>query len=325
MQCTGYSVVRGTDVRAFGVEVIDVVDDRASGTGPRILVQGVGAGGRRDRDRAGLLRLADLLPRRRRGRSATSARSRSRSASTAGRSCWRRRSRRSSATPSTRRRPSSAGATLARARPLAAPLTVTGLEHAARRARCSGPRAKRGRLVLAAPAGPLGSFPRPAAARPARRSPSATRRATSPRARSAPSRTPTRDRVWGFGHPLDGVGARALLLQDAYVFRVVNNPRRDRRVGRRRTSTPRPGTTSARSPTTRSTRSSGASAALPATIPVRVFATDLDTGAKRTVATNVADESARRPADRRLDPLASSRRSPSRRPRARCSAARPRG
>ena len=30
--------------------------------------------------------------------------------------------------------------------------------------------------------------------------------------------------MWGFGHPLDGVGGRALLLQDAYVFRVVNNP-----------------------------------------------------------------------------------------------------
>src|SRR5215210_6508073 len=39
MQCTGYSVVRGTDIASFGVEVIDVVDDRASGTGPRILVK----------------------------------------------------------------------------------------------------------------------------------------------------------------------------------------------------------------------------------------------------------------------------------------------
>src|SRR5918992_6114692 len=39
MQCTGYSVVRGTDVSSFGVEVIDVVDDRASGSGPRILVR----------------------------------------------------------------------------------------------------------------------------------------------------------------------------------------------------------------------------------------------------------------------------------------------
>ena len=32
------------------------------------------------------------------------------------------------------------------------------------------------------------------------------------------------DRVWAFGHPLEGAGARALLLQDAYVFRVINNP-----------------------------------------------------------------------------------------------------
>jgi hypothetical protein len=39
MQCTGYSVVRGTDVAAFGVEVIDVVDDRTTGSGPRILVR----------------------------------------------------------------------------------------------------------------------------------------------------------------------------------------------------------------------------------------------------------------------------------------------
>ena len=32
------------------------------------------------------------------------------------------------------------------------------------------------------------------------------------------------DRVWVFGHQLEGVGRRALLLQDAYVFRIVNNP-----------------------------------------------------------------------------------------------------
>ena len=32
------------------------------------------------------------------------------------------------------------------------------------------------------------------------------------------------DRVWVFGHQLEGVGRRALLLQDAYVFRMVNNP-----------------------------------------------------------------------------------------------------
>ena len=32
------------------------------------------------------------------------------------------------------------------------------------------------------------------------------------------------DRVWVFGHQLEGVGRRALLLQDAYVFRIINNP-----------------------------------------------------------------------------------------------------
>ena len=30
--------------------------------------------------------------------------------------------------------------------------------------------------------------------------------------------------VWGFGHANDGVGRRSLLLQDAYVFRVIDNP-----------------------------------------------------------------------------------------------------
>jgi hypothetical protein len=32
------------------------------------------------------------------------------------------------------------------------------------------------------------------------------------------------DRVWAFGHPFDGLGARGLFLQDAYVYTIVNNP-----------------------------------------------------------------------------------------------------
>ncbi len=32
------------------------------------------------------------------------------------------------------------------------------------------------------------------------------------------------DRVWAFGHQLDGAGRRSLLLQDAYVYTVVGNP-----------------------------------------------------------------------------------------------------
>src|SRR4051794_41749028 len=40
MHCTGYSVVRGTDISTFDVEVLDVVDGDPDETGPRILVQG---------------------------------------------------------------------------------------------------------------------------------------------------------------------------------------------------------------------------------------------------------------------------------------------
>jgi hypothetical protein len=32
------------------------------------------------------------------------------------------------------------------------------------------------------------------------------------------------DKVYGFGHPFDGTGVRSLLLQDAYVYDVVSNP-----------------------------------------------------------------------------------------------------
>ncbi|HEU4658163.1 MAG TPA: hypothetical protein VFR97_11585 [Capillimicrobium sp.] len=32
------------------------------------------------------------------------------------------------------------------------------------------------------------------------------------------------EKVWGFGHPLEAAGRRSLLLQDAYVYAVVDNP-----------------------------------------------------------------------------------------------------
>src|SRR6185295_9015572 len=39
MQCTGYSVIRGTEISSFDVEIIDVIDGDASGEGPRLLVR----------------------------------------------------------------------------------------------------------------------------------------------------------------------------------------------------------------------------------------------------------------------------------------------
>ncbi len=173
------------------------------------------------------------------------------------------------------------------ARPLAAPLTVTGLGtrlgSALQRAA-----AKRGRLLLAAPAGPLGSFPvqqlRPGSA-------FGVGYASGDIAVGAIGTVAYTDgdSVWGFGHEFEAVGARSLLLQDAYVFRVVNNPVA---IGGE------PGTykyAAAGHDIGTLTNDAldavvGRVGGLPATVPVRVLATDLDTGATRSIATIVADE-----------------------------------
>src|SRR5918992_1435619 len=43
MQCTGYSVVQGTTISSFDVEVLDVVDGDPASDGPRILFEVSGA------------------------------------------------------------------------------------------------------------------------------------------------------------------------------------------------------------------------------------------------------------------------------------------
>ena len=281
------------------------------GAGPRILVSASGPAVDETGIGPGLLRLADLLPRRAAARRATSARSPRRSASTAARSCWRRRSRRSSATRSTRRtRRERRRATLARARPLAAPLTVTGLNP--RLGSALQRRPPQARAARARGAGrPARLVPRPAAAARARRSASATRRATSRPARSARSRTRTAT-ACGASATRSTASARARCCsQDAYVFRVINNPlaiadiagtykyaaaghdvgtlTNDALDGRRRARR-RPARDGARCASSRPTSTPARSA-------------------------RVGDErrrrGARRPADRQLDPVASSRRSPS--------------
>jgi hypothetical protein len=98
------------------------------------------------------------------------------------------------------------------------------------------------------------------------------------------------DRVWGFGHPLEGVGGRALLLQDAYVFHVVNNPLSIPGIA----GTYKYAATGHDIGTLTNDALSavaGRVGGLPVTVPVRVSASDLDTGKKQSVITNVADES----------------------------------
>ena len=99
------------------------------------------------------------------------------------------------------------------------------------------------------------------------------------------------DRVWGFGHPLDGVGARSLLLQDAYIFRVINNPSASfDSFGSYKYGA----AGHALGTLTNDALNAvvGRVGPLPATVPVTVTARDLDTGAERVVQTDVADEAA---------------------------------
>ena len=240
MQCKGYSVIQGTEISEFDVEILDVIDGDASGEGPRLLVRvsgpaiegtGVGPGfsgspiycdGRNagaiseslgeyggdvvlatpieailgasaDPPSEGDGRLAD-----RRGREGGAATS-----------------RRGRASARDRR-------ILARAKPLATPLTVSGVGRTLGRA-LERAGARVGRPLLAAPAGPLGSFP-PQPMRPGASVGVSYSQGDIQIGAIGTVAYTDEDRVWGFGHPFEGAGERRLLLQDAYVYRVINNP-----------------------------------------------------------------------------------------------------
>ncbi|TMK62039.1 MAG: hypothetical protein E6G53_14920 [Actinobacteria bacterium] len=110
-------------------------------------------------------------------------------------------------------------------RRLATPLTVSGLTPLLAQRLTAAARAQ-GVPVYASPAGPLGSFPRqqlrPGAS-------VAAGLASGNLGFSAIGTVTYTDgnAVWAFGHPLDAAGRRALLMQDAYVYTVVNNPNGD--------------------------------------------------------------------------------------------------
>ena len=143
---------------SFAVEVLDVVDDRTTRDGPRILVRASGPAVDETGIGPGFSGLADPLPRR--GRRAAEHRR-----DLGGDRRVRRQGRaghadRGDPRPSRRRAARRArAAPLARARPLATPLTVSGLNPRLGAPRCSARRRSRGARVLATPAGPLGSLP----------------------------------------------------------------------------------------------------------------------------------------------------------------------
>ena len=217
LHCTGLSVIHGTTISSFNVDVLDVLVGDPSATFARILIRvsgpavddtGVGPGfsgspiycnGRN----AGAISegigqygntvvlatpIEEILG------------ARPRTASTA----------------------RVAPALLKRAKPLATPMTVSGasphmlalLQRAAKRG---------GRVLLDAPPGPLGGYPVqplvPGAA-------VAASFSTGELAFGGVGTVAYVDgsTVFAFGHQLDGAGPRNLFLQDAYVFGVIGNP-----------------------------------------------------------------------------------------------------
>jgi hypothetical protein len=109
-----------------------------------------------------------------------------------------------------------------RARNLSEPLTITGVS-APLQGYLTRAAARSGRALYFAPSRPLYTFPpqtlRPGAA-------VAVGLASGDVTAGAIGTVSYTDgnRVWAFGHPLDSAGRRSLLLEDAYVYDVINNP-----------------------------------------------------------------------------------------------------
>jgi hypothetical protein len=306
MKCTGYSVIRGTDISSFDVEILDVIDGDASGEGPRLLIRvsgpavdstGIGPGFSGSpiycRDDEGTSRNAGAISESigQYGGDVVLATpieailgtplqgvSGGKPTAKAARSAR-------PASASRRRRDD---ALAARARPLATPLTVTGINPTLGRALEAAGRRKN-RQVLAAPAGPLGSFPEQTMRPGASVGVSYSSGDIQVGAIGTVAYTDG-DQVWAFGHPFEGAGRRDLFLQDAYVYRVIDNPL----ASGTDASTYKLaslGHTLGSITNDANNAVAGRTGALPPTIPVRVFANDLDTGRRQVTGIRVADES----------------------------------
>ena len=286
MRCSGLSVIRGTSVSQFEVEIVDVLRGDPASLGPRILVRvsgpavdttGIGPGfsgspiycpdgtgaapvvgaiseglGQYGNFVALATPIEEVL-----GVQPT-------------------------APPEAR----PASTLLRAARPLAMPLTVSGLSSPVRTAMLAAAR-RTGTRLLAVPSGPAAAYP-PYPLDPG--TAVAVGLSSGDVALAAIGTVTYRDgeRLWAFGHPLDGAGRRSLPLLDAYVFSIIANP-----LGTFEATTYK--LASAGRPVgTLTTDGNGAIAgrigAPPPTIPLTVTARDQASDRTRTLHVDVADE-----------------------------------
>lgn len=289
MHCTARSVLKGTAISTFSADVVDVVAGGRGGDPPYLLVKvsggsvdatGVGPGFSGSPvtcpDAQGVMRIAGAI---------------SEGLGEYG-------NHTALATPiesilgepvdppaETRRVP----ALLRAARPLATPLSVSGLSPSVARL-AQRAAARDGRVIYASPARPrAASFP-PQALAPG--SAMAVGLAGGDVTAGAIGTVAyvDGDRVWSFGHQLDGAGRRSLLLQDAYVYDVIDNPVASADLQTYKFAAPGHdlGTL------TQDGMSAvvGRLGSLPARFPLKVVATDLDHGTVRSADITVADEAA---------------------------------
>jgi hypothetical protein len=181
--------------------------------------------------------------------------------------------------------PSSAPRTDFKTRPLLGPLTFGGLSPSLL-ALVQKAGDKDNRLVVAAPSGYIPDFPVqplvPGAA-------VAASYSTGVIQTGAVGTVTYRDGndVYLFGHELDAAGRRSLFLQDAYVFGVIDNPDPTLEPSYKLAS---PGHTLGTITSDTPNAVIGTVGAPPAQIPVNVTAHDVDTGQTITEDTDVADE-----------------------------------
>jgi hypothetical protein len=179
-----------------------------------------------------------------------------------------------------------ASALLRSAKPLASPLTVSGLSTTVGRTLSRAAR-RSNRPLLAAPAAPALPY---APYDPAPGTSVAAGLSSGDVALAAIGTVTYRDgdRLWAFGHPLDAAGRRSLPLLDAYVFSVIDNP-----LGLEEMSTYKLAT-AGRPIGTLTYDGIGAIAGrvgpAPSTIPLTVAARNEATGRTRTLRVRVADE-----------------------------------
>ena len=288
MACTAYSVVKGTAISAFDVTVEDVVAGDPASRAPRILVRVSGPAVAATGVGPGFSGSPIYCP----GPDGTSAviGAISESVGEYGNAV-------ALATPieaivgESVEPPAaarSAPALLRSARPLATPMSIGGLSPdiaaAVRRA------AARARVpVLAVPAAPQAGFPAAPLVPGAAMAVGLARGDLTAGAIGTVAYVDG-DRVWGLGHPFDAVGRRSLFLQDAYVYSVINNP-----LGIENFTTYKlaaPGHDLGTLTADGLSAVAGRLGALPAAIPMRVYARDLDTGRLEQTDVQLADESA---------------------------------